>query len=229
MSPRPIYLHRRLLVGGLMTIPLSFIRPLAALAQEMAATPNAISTPQSGSIVAIGQGELPSTGSQRPGPIGRPAAMTVPRGVNPVGVIIPAAAVDADIERLKVVDGKMADPTGPWVVAWYDNLSALGEQGNVVLAGHVDYWNVGPSVFYNVGDLQPGDEIDITGEDGQAYDYAVQWVETFDAANAPLNELTGPTGEDSLTLITCGGTFDYASGEYLQRTVVRAVRVGTTG
>jgi hypothetical protein len=41
-----------------------------------------------------------------------------------------------------------------------------------------------------------------------------------------MDEITGPTDTQSLTLITCGGAFDYVNGEYLQRTVVRATRSG---
>ena len=80
----------------------------------------------------------------------------------------------------------MQDPTGPWVVAWYENLGALGSIGNIVMAGHIDYWNVGPSVFYNLSTLQPGAEIVVTGEDGKAYPYAVEWVQQFDSTSMPL-------------------------------------------
>ncbi len=37
-----------------------------------------------------------------------------------------------------------------------------------------------------------------------------------------ITELVGQTEDPKLTLITCGGEFDYASGEYLSRMVVRA-------
>ena len=36
------------------------------------------------------------------------------------------------------------------------------------------------------------------------------------------NDIVGDTGEETLTLITCGGTFDPATGEYNERWVVRA-------
>ena len=140
---------------------------------------------------------------------------------------IEKAAVDAEIERLQVVDGVMQDPTGPWVVAWYENLDALGEGGNVVLAGHIDFWNVGPAVFYSINLLAPGDQITVTGDDGEVYTYAVEWVRQYDAENAPLDEIVGASGGDTLTLITCGGTFDYTNAHYLQRTVVRANRIET--
>jgi sortase (surface protein transpeptidase) len=142
--------------------------------------------------------------------------------VAPVGLTVEAAGIDAGIEPLRVVDGAMQDPSGPWVVAWYENLGTLGHAGNVVMAGHIDYWNVGPAVFYNLSTLEPGDEVLLSGEDGKTYPFAVEWVRQYDAASMPLNEVAGPTEGQSVTLITCGGAFDYASGLYLQRTVVRA-------
>jgi LPXTG-site transpeptidase (sortase) family protein len=95
------------------------------------------------------------------------------------------------------------------------------------MAGHLDYWDVGPAVFYHIGDLQPGDKISVTGKDGKIYTYQVDWVKNFDANNAPLQDIVGPTKTESLTLITCGGPFDYQNGVYLQRMVVRSHRVAS--
>ena len=177
-------------------------------------------------IVSTRTGEVPSFGGSRPGPLDRAAPPPArPAGVRPIAIEIDRAAVNAEIEALDVVDGRMQDPTGPWVVAWYEDLAGLGEAGNVVMAGHIDYWNVGPAVFYTVGQLVEGDEITVTGADGEVYTYQVEWVRQYDADDAPLEEIVGGTTEEALTLITCGGTFDYTDGEYLQRTVVRAARV----
>jgi sortase (surface protein transpeptidase) len=76
-------------------------------------------------------------------------------------------------------------------------------------------------VFYNVRNFNEGDVVDVAGEDGNTYRYEVQWVELYDANNAPIQEIVGNTGETSLTMITCGGEFDYQTGQYLSRTVVR--------
>ena len=182
---------------------------------------------ESAPIVSTRLGEVPTTGGRRPGPLGEAAAPARRAGVAPIGIEIDATGIAAEIERLAIVEGVMQNPTGPWVVSWYEDLAGLGEGGNVVMAGHVDYWNVGPAVFYALDQLAEGDEIDVTGEDGSVHTYAVEWVRQYDAADAPLEELVGVGGDagDSLTLITCGGTFDYTNGEYLQRTVVRANRV----
>jgi sortase (surface protein transpeptidase) len=195
-------------------------------AQAQESTPAAPVLQESPAIVSTGRGEVPSFGVHRPGPVTwERAREEQAQGVSPTGLRIEKVAIDAAVESLRVSDGQMPDPSGPWVVSWYENLGRLGTGDNVVMAGHIDYWNVGPSVFYNLAALQAGDTIDVFGDDGQDYRYAVDWVQQFDASTIDMDAVVGPTGADTLTLITCGGTFDYASGEYLQRTVVRADRV----
>ena len=176
--------------------------------------------------------EVPTTGARRPGPVILAATRVATpepepvEGIAPVALQIDSVSVDAPIELGGVVDGAMQDPSGPWVVAWYDQLGEVGEGGNVVMAGHVDYWNVGPAVFWDVRNLPAGDVIRVVGEDGENYEYAVQWIERYLAAGLTpeviQNEIVGDTGEETLTLITCGGTFDPVTGEYDERWVVRA-------
>jgi hypothetical protein len=197
-------------------------------AQAQDATPAAVATPTAGSIGIrpTGVGEVPSTGTRRPGPANVALERMRSDIVAPIGLAIETAGIDAGIEAVRVVDGAMQDPSGPWVVAWYENLGSLGTAGNVVMADHIDYWNVGPAVFYNLSTLEPGDEVVVTGDDGKIYPFAVEWVRQYDSASIPLDEVAGPTPEQSVTLITCGGAFDYANGLYLERTVVRANRTG---
>ena len=182
----------------------------------------------------IGLAEMPTTGAARPGPmtpVPSAASPVIERGTPPVAIVIEKAAVDAPVERREIDDdGVMQDPTGPWVVSWYEDLAALGEGGNVVMAGHIDYWNVGPAVFYGLPSLVPGDLIQVFGEDGEVYEYEVEWLENYDVATELTpeviqEEIVGGTDEESLTLITCGGPFNYDTGEYLERMVVRAVHV----
>lgn len=199
-----------------------------AHAQDDASTPE--STPSQVPIESTTTGELPSSGALRPGPLGEKSPL--PRAANPsapANIRVEKAGINADIEQLDIVNGVMANPSGPWVVAWYRQTATLGEQGNVVLAGHVDFWNVGPSVFFNLRDLAQGDEMVLTGEDGRTYTYAVDWVETFLlddlTTGGVLQDVTGHTDTRSVTLITCGGEFDYVNGEYLSRMVVRGTFV----
>ena len=60
------------------------------------------------------------------------------------------------------------------------------------------------------------------------YSYAVEWVRHFvmaDISPEDIQLIVGKTAEERLTLITCGGEFDYTTGEYKERTIVRAVRL----
>jgi len=153
-------------------------------------------------------------------------------GQVPVAVSIPAAGVDADVETQQIVDGQMLDPSGPWIVSWYAQTALVGQRGNAVMAGHVDYWDVGPAVFRNVAALQPGDEIRIVGADGTTYVYVLEYIDriylpSITEAEIQSPRLVGDTDYAALTLITCGGEFDYAAGEYLSRDIVRARLVGT--
>ena len=220
------------LIGLLIALALllSLLLPLVAAAAQDAASDEATTD-----VLA----EVPTTGARRPGPVilaasriaaPEPAPEPEPvAGVAPVALQVDSVGVDAPIELGAIVDGAMQDPSGPWVVSWYDQLGKIGEGGNVVVAGHVDYWNVGPAVFWDVRNLPAGDIIRVVGEDGKNYEYAVQWIERYDAAGLTpeviQNDIVGDTGVETLTLITCGGTFDPATGEYNERWVVRANQV----
>jgi len=195
--------------------------PAATFAQDSDGTPEAPG------ITSIQQGDMPTSGGARPGPSTplEAPAQPIREGVLPISIRIERAEVDALIETREIIDGVMQDPTGPWVVSWYQETPKAGGDGNTVMAGHIDYWNVGPAVFYNVGDLQEDDVIEVTGEDNRIYSYEVNWVReylTSELDMETIQEIVGPTTQRSLTLITCGGQFDYATGEYLSRTAVRA-------
>jgi hypothetical protein len=157
---------------------------------------------------------------------GTPGASTpVPQDTaSPVSIVIEGARVDASVEKRNIIDGVMEAPSGPTDVAWYQQTDLLGEVGNVVMVGYVDYFDVGPAVFFHLQDLEQGDEIVATGTDGNRYVYTVERVELYevvDMTDQTVEEIVGPTQEASITLITCGGEFDYDRGVYLSRTVVR--------
>lgn len=72
----------------------------------------------------------------------------------------------------------------------------------------------------------------VRGSDGATYTYAVAWVRTYEVAGLTpetINEIVGPTNTEALTLITCGGDFDYDTGQYLSRTIVRGHLVEVDG
>src|SRR5215210_6657587 len=117
--------RRSVLAGAAVLAATATHRFVNATAQD--ATPAAVATPAAGSggIQPTGVGDVPSTGARRPGPANVALERMRSEVVTPVGVAIEAAGIDAGIETLRVVDGAMQDPTGPWVVAWYENLGSL--------------------------------------------------------------------------------------------------------
>jgi sortase (surface protein transpeptidase) len=147
------------------------------------------------------------------------------RGAIPTHLSVESIGVDADFEYKEIVDGLMDQPTGPEDVAWYKDTARLGENNNVVVAGHLNWWNVPEGVFYRLQDMQEGDRIEVTGDDGQVYIYEVRSVTQESNLEEPGVEVIGPTDEPTLTLITCGGEWNADIAEYDERTVVRAVQV----
>ena len=146
-------------------------------------------------------------------------------------IAIPRFGVEAPIVVLGVdVNGVMETPDGPTKVAWYDFSARPGypvdeDGGNAVFSGHVDYYNYGPAVFWNLRNLELEDEIEVGLTDGTMYRYSVISRKQYNAATAPIREIVGDTPTEVITLITCGGTFDPGVGEYDDRVVVRAQRI----
>lgn len=166
-----------------------------------------------------------SVGGQLSGAIGPSDAMQTLTSERPVAMIIADAEVDAEVEINHIVEGQMLDPTGAWVVSWYEGTGMLHEKRrNMLYSGHVDYWGVGPSVFRNLANVPEGGLIQVLGDKGGEAFYAVEFVERVTLAEMTpekMQQITAPTPYEALTIITCGGEFDYDLGEYLQRDVVR--------
>ena len=119
-------------------------------------------------------GEQPTSGGARPGPVNAVPGLRAP-GIMPVELTIKAIELDATIEQQQIENGVMQNPSGPFVVAWYKETGRLGEeQNNVVLAGHLDYWDVGPAIFYDIWKLESGNKLHITGKNGSVFVYKVE-------------------------------------------------------
>jgi LPXTG-site transpeptidase (sortase) family protein len=141
-------------------------------------------------------------------------------------LVIPRLGVDAPTITLGVdATGTMLAPAAPMDVAWYSFSAQPGQSGNAVMAGHVDYLNYGPAVFWRLREARAGDEVQVVLNDGTIFNYTVSSVTSYDADTAPVAEIVGPTPGETLTLITCTGTFDRTTRQYENRLVVRATRL----
>ncbi len=145
----------------------------------------------------------------------------------PVRLTIPAINVDARIEAVGLTpDDAMDTPNDSLGTAWYQLGPRPGEQGNAVIAGHVDTVG-GEAVFWNLRRLAPGDAIIVTSDDGIAHQFAVTGSEKYALGSAPLAAIFGPTDGVHLTLITCDSDtpFDRASGAYGGHVLIHAAAV----
>lgn len=150
-----------------------------------------------------------------------------PRAPSPavVRVRIPTLGVDAPILQMGVdAAGVMEIPQSSSTVAWYGFTALPGSAGNAVMAGHVT-WGGSRAVFYQLQNLRPGDAVEVQTSDGGVR-YAVQRTYLVKPDEADIANIIGPRdGPQTLTLITCGGTFDANAREYDHRVIVFATRI----
>ena len=167
----------------------------------------------------------PATGSTAASPPSpAPAAVA-----DPTTLTIPAIGVSSSLLHLGLADdGTIAVPQpGPDYdrAAWFTGSPRPGQVGPAVLEGHVDSAEEGPSVFYRIGDLEVGDTITVERADGTSVGFSVTGAQRYAKDDFPTLAVYGNTAGPELRLITCGGSFDAATGHYRDNTVVYARQV----
>ncbi|MDA0632491.1 class F sortase [Nonomuraea sp. MCN248] len=157
-------------------------------------------------LVAFGQG------------LGQPeqaAAAVVPEKIG-----IPSIDVEAPLMKLGVKDGEVELPPyeKPGMAGWYTGSVVPGEKGASVIIGHVDT-KTEPAVFYKLRHVRKGSTVRVERSDGKVVTYKVDGVEQVHKDRFPFRKVYV---EDGLKLVTCGGRFDRAKGEYLDNVIVYA-------
>lgn len=143
----------------------------------------------------------------------------------PVRLIAPDIGLDTTLITTGKNDkGELAVPERHDVAAWYELSPTPGEIGPSIIVGHVDTY-MGPSVFFYLKELQTGQKIYVDREDGSRVTFRVDGQQLVDQNAFPTEQVYGNIDHPGLRLITCGGAFDPASGEYLQNTVVFATYI----
>ncbi|MEV0408646.1 class F sortase [Actinoallomurus sp. NPDC050550] len=140
----------------------------------------------------------------------------------PLHLDVPKIGIHASLLQVGLDhDGSVAVPplSRAHLAGWYDKGPSPGERGPAVLVGHVDS-KKGPAVFYRLGNLRPGDTVEVTRRDGVVATFTVDSVERVSKKHFPTQRVYGDLGFAGLRLITCGGDFDGHS--YLDNTIVYA-------
>jgi LPXTG-site transpeptidase (sortase) family protein len=104
---------------------------------------------------------------------------------------------------------------------WFKGGPRPGQPGPAVVIGHVDM-DHGPAVFFRLREMKPGDAVYVDRVDGSTQQFTVTQVRQVAKSDFPTADVYAPDLESSLRLITCGGQFDQASGNYVDNIIVFA-------
>ncbi|WP_166793197.1 class F sortase [Cryobacterium lactosi] len=189
-----------------------------------------------GTATGDGDASAPPSRVPSPAPVPPAAVPEVPRQSTslsslaapvsaPVRVRAASIGIDMSIEAVGLGEGSaMALPANPAVAAWYRYGPGPGSPaGATVVAAHVDSlaYDIGP--FAQLADAPVGTEILVDTADGATHRYTVASVDSIEKPTVPWASVFDRTGQPRLTLVTCGGEFDYEARRYLSNVIVTAV------
>jgi sortase (surface protein transpeptidase) len=147
----------------------------------------------------------------------------------PTTLDIPSIGVQTTLIRVGITPaGALEVPAGPHYdqAAWYRYSPTPGSVGPAVIVGHIDS-SRGPSVFFRLGSLEPGDILRVTRADHSVAVFKVDDVGRYRKDQFPTKSVYGNTDHAALRLISCGGPFDRKSGHYRDNIVVTASLINT--
>jgi LPXTG-site transpeptidase (sortase) family protein len=141
-----------------------------------------------------------------------------------VRLAIPAIKLDTSVKQGGIVEDANGNPiwqTVPFVAVHYGDLTALvGDRGNAVIAGHVVTLSEG-NVFRFLYQVDIGDQVKVWDQRDKLHTFSVADVKLVPPSDVSVMD---PTPDPTLTLITCGGTFDPVKREFSHRLIVIAKR-----
>lgn len=142
-------------------------------------------------------------------------------------LVIDSLGVDALVVRLGLGPSDVPQvPNDGAKVAWYGFTARPGTGGNAVLSGHVR-WAGDPGVFADLDELEGGDVIRLRWRNGEESVYEVSANILVGTSDPDALRVMAPTTVDTITLITCAGTFvpdadNPLGGDFTDRVVVQA-------
>lgn len=141
----------------------------------------------------------------------------------PVRLVIPAIDVDAQVQHVGLDvagTGEMAVPSNFTDVGWYKEGVRPGMLGSAVIAGHYNGKGIPEAVFYDLSELEVGDEIFVMSAEKLESAFVVVEIATYDYDAETTEIFTNADGAARLNLITCSGQWLSGEAQYNQRTVV---------
>lgn len=150
-------------------------------------------------------------------------ASTVDRH-SPQSIRIGDLELDNEVRAVGIEEDGELEVPDETEVGWYQYGSAPGLPGATVLAAHVS-WNRSIGPFHQLGNLEPGARIDVLADDGSTRVYEVVERAVYDKDSLPTDRIWTTTGDETLVLITCGGSYNPGIRRYRQNIVIYALPV----
>lgn len=222
-------IDRRLAVGGLVLIASATLLAVG-LFSIFAAISDDVNLPDEGSLrEMLGDDDKPredlslTSGTEPSHPPSPP----------PVDISIPRLDIDAPVIAMGLDSNRYPEvPDDGYEVAWTFT-AAPGQGSNAVFSGHYDWLTRAgdplPGIFYRLRELEIGDVIAVTLEDGSELQYRVTGNVAIAYDDPNVVKVMEGTTKDVITLVTCGGTWLRETtarygGNYSHRILVRAER-----
>ncbi|MFJ8165019.1 class F sortase [Streptomyces sp. NPDC096136] len=168
-------------------------------------------------------------GGRAAGP-GLPAARPPLTAAMPARVDVPSLGVQAPVIARGLDRHGAVEPPPyelPGTVGWWGAGPAPGAAGAALMVGHVDTKSK-PAVFFGLSSVKPGEKVRVARADGTVAEFTVEDVRVYERAGFDPHKAYGPRieGRAELRLVTCGGTYDKAAGQYSANVVVSAYLTG---
>lgn len=162
----------------------------------------------------------PNRAVHRGAPVRRRASPQPPVQVRIARLHIDAPVVPVTTDRR----GALGVPADPRTTGWWTDSARPGAAtGSVVLDGHVDSATRGLGAFFTLGQARPGDRVVVVNARRVPVAYRVVARRAYRKTALPTTEIFAQTTAPRLVLITCGGSFDHRTGNYLDNIVIYAV------
>jgi len=166
--------------------------------------------------VNTGRGDTAGRHRELQGATARPTRVRI----STLGIDAPVASVGIDLAK-----GELDVPVNIGRTGWWRDGAAPGDSaGAVLIGGHVDSARAGAGAFFTLKNATSRDRVQIVTSDGRTRTYRVTSVRRMPKEQLPT-EIYSLKGRARLVLVTCGGTFDTATGHYRDNVVVTAVPV----
>jgi hypothetical protein len=151
------------------------------------------------------------------------AAAPLPAAL-PERVLIPAIGVNAPVREVGLTSAGAIQPpplSPRNLTGWYVYGPTPGELGPAIILGHVNSAR-GPSVFWRLAELVPGDVLKVRRVDGTVAVFTVDGSEQVAKRDFPTERVYGNTDRPALRLITCGGPYDRRTRGHRDNVIVYA-------